>query len=104
MFLLLNECFTKNSKLYIIIKNSINLNYSCMANIKQKLDNNYNGKIMGERRRNLLEPASAETKHHVHLKRKCLEEVAVYKAILTQTEWMRQDTYIGMKENHFKTR
>ena len=38
------------------------------------------------------------------LKGKCLQERVVYKAIVTQTESMKQDTYIGMPENHFKTR
>ena len=33
-----------------------------------------------------------------------LQEVVVYKPIVTQTESMKQDTYIGMTENHFKTR
>ena len=38
------------------------------------------------------------------LKGKCLQEGVVYKAIVTQKESMKQDTYIGMTENPFKTR
>ena len=68
-FSLLNECFPKNIKLHKIIhKNTIKLSYSCMANMRQKIDN-HNREIMsngGERGRNLLEPAIAETKHYVH--------------------------------------
>ena len=53
---------------------------------------------MEERRRNLLEPAIAMTKG------RCLHEGVVYKAIVTQTESMKQDTIIGMTENYFKMR
>ena len=38
------------------------------------------------------------------LKGKCLQEGVLYKAIVTQTESMKQDIYIGMTENSFKSR
>ena len=49
-FSLLNEYFPKTSKLHKIInKNTIKLSYSCMANMKQKIDN-HNRKIMSNGR------------------------------------------------------
>ena len=51
-----------------------------------------------------LEPAIAETKHYVHCKGKCLQEGVVHKAMVIETESMKQDIYIGMTENPFKTR
>ena len=49
-FSLLNECFPKNSKLHKIInKNTIKLSYSCMANMKQKIDS-HNRKIVSNGR------------------------------------------------------
>ena len=59
---------------------------------------------MAERRRNFLEPAIAKKKHLCPLKGKYLQEGVVSKAIVTQTESMKPDTYIEMTENHFKTR
>ena len=38
------------------------------------------------------------------LKGECLQEGVVYKAIVSQTESMKQDIFIGMTENPFQTR
>ena len=42
-----------------------------MVNMKQKIDNHNRKKmyLMGERRGSFLEPAIAETNHHVHSKK-----------------------------------
>ena len=105
-FSLLNECFPKTSKLHKIInKNTIKLSYSCMANMKQKIDN-HNRKIMsnGREREEVTRACNCRDKPLCPLKGKCLQEGVVYKAIVTQTETMKQDIYIGMTENPFKTR
>ena len=102
----LNECFPKNSKLHKIInKNTIKLSYSCMANMKQKIDN-HNRKIMSNwrERGEFTRTCNCRDKTLCPLKGKCLQEGVVYKAIVTQTESMKQDIYIGMTENPFKTR
>ena len=95
-FLLLNECFPKNSKLYKIInKSTIKLSYSCMANMKQKIDN-HNRKIMsnGREREEFTRNCNCRDKSLCPLREKCLQEGVVYKAIVTQTETMKQDNYI----------
>ena len=105
-FSLLNECFPKTSKLHKIInKNTIKLSYSCMANMKQKI-NNHNRKIMsnGREREEVTRTCNCRDKPLCPLKGKCLQEGVVYKAIVTQTETMKQDIYIGMTGNAFKTR
>ena len=105
-FSLLNECFPKTSKLHKIInKNTIKLSYSCMANMKQKIDN-HNRKIMsnGREREEVTRTCNCRDKTLCPLKGKCLQEGVVYKAIVTQTETMKQDIYIGITENPFKTR
>ena len=73
-----------------------------MANVKQKIDN-HNRKIMsnGREREEFTRTCNCRDKT---LKGKCLQEGVVYKAIVTQTESMKQDIYIGMTENPFKTR
>ena len=105
-FLLLNECFPKNSKLHKIInKNTIKLSYRCMTYMKQKIDN-HNRKIMsnGREREEFTRTCNCRYKTLYPIKVKCLQEGVVYKAIAIQTESMRQDIYIGMTENPFKTR
>ena len=76
-----------------------------MANMKWKIDN-YNSKIMssGREREEFTRICNCRDKALCPLKGKCLQDWVVYKAIVTQTETMKQDIYIGMKENLFKTR
>ena len=105
-FSLLNECFPKTSKLHKIInKNTIKLSNSCMANVKQKRDK-HNRKIMsyGREREEVTRTCNCRVKPLCPLKGKCLQEGVVYKAIVTQTETMKQDIYIGMTGNPFKKR
>ena len=105
-FSLLNECFPKTSKLHKIInKNTIKLSYSCMANMKQKIDKHIR-KIMsnGRERNEVTRTCNCRDKPLCPLKGKCLQEGVVYKAIVTQTETIKQDIYIGTTENPFKTR
>ena len=106
LFSLLNECFPKTSKLHKIInKNTIKLSYSCMADMKQKIDN-HNRIIMsnGREREEVTRTCNCRDKPLCPIKRKFLQEGVVYKAIVTQTETMKQDIYVGMTENPFKTR
>ena len=67
-----------------------------MANMKQKIDN-HNRKIMsnGREREEVTRTCNCRDKPLCPLKGKCLQEGVVYKAIVTQTETMKQDIYIG---------
>ena len=105
-FSLLNECFPKNSKLHKIInKNTMKLSYSCMANMKQKIDN-HNRKIMsnGREKEKFTRTCNCRDKTLCPLKGKCLQEGVVYKDIVTLPETMKQDIYMGRMETPFKTR
>ena len=93
-FLLLNESLT-NGKLHKIINNNaIKLSNSCMDNMNQKIDNR-NRKIMsnGREREEFTGTCDCRDKTTCPLKGKCLQEGVVNKAIVTQTESMKQDTY-----------
>ena len=76
-----------------------------MANMKQKIDN-HNRKIMsnGREKEEFTRTCNFRDKTLFPPKGKCLQEGVVYKAIVTQTESMKQDINIGMTENPFKTR
>ena len=73
--------------------------------MKQKIDN-HNRKIMsnGREREEFTRTCNRLDKTLCPLKGKCLQGGVVYKAIVTQTESMKQDINIGMTENLFKTR
>ena len=43
-------------------------------------------------------------KNNCPLDGKCLTECVVYKATVTETDTKKQETYIGLTENEFKTR
>ena len=84
-FLLLNECFPKNSKLHKTInENTIRLN---MANMKQRIDN-HNRKILsnGREKEKCTKTCNCEDKTLCPHTGKCLQKGVVYKAIVTQTE------------------
>ena len=73
-FSLLNKCFSKNSKLHKIInKNTAKLSYSCMASMKQKIDN-HNRKIMsnGREREEFTRTCNCRDKTLCPLKGNCL--------------------------------
>ena len=44
------------------------------------------------------------THTHTHVYSNCLQKGVVYQATVTQTNTMREDIYIGITENEFKTR
>ena len=66
-----------------------------MAIMKQKIDN-YNRKIMsnGREKEEFTRTCNCRDKTSCPLTGKCLQEGVVYKAIVTQTETMKQDTNI----------
>ena len=58
----------------------------------------------GREREGFTRTCNCRDKTLCPLKGKCLQEGVDYKAIVTQTEMMKQEIYIGMMENPFKTR
>ena len=70
--------------------------------MKQKIDEHNRKIISNDRKReDFTRTCNCQDKTSYSLKGKCLQEGVVYKAIVTQTESMKQDAYIGMMENHF---
>ena len=58
----------------------------------------------GREREEFTRTCNCRDKTLCRLKGKCLQEGVVYKVIVTQTESIKQDIYIGRTENPFKTR
>ena len=70
--------------------------------MKEKIDN-HNKKIVSNEKdkEEFTRTCICRDKILCPLKGKCLQEEVAYKAIITQTESRKQDTYIGMAGNNF---
>ena len=105
-FTLLSTCFPANNKLYKTInKNMIKLSYSCMSDIKQNLSNN-NKAILSKKKINKeqIKLRNCRNRTVCPLQGNCLQKGVVYQATVTQPNTMREDIYIGITKNEFKTR
>ena len=105
-FTLLSACFPANNKLHKIInKNTIKLSYSCMGNIKQSIANHNKAILSKEKiKEEQIKLCNCRNRTLCPLQGNCLQKGVVYQATVTQTNTMREDIYIGITENEFKTR
>ena len=108
LFTLLNlsACFPANNKPHKIInKNTIKLSYSCMSNIKQSVANHNKAILSKEKiKEEQIKLCNCKNRTLCPLQGNCLQKGVVYQATVTQTNTMREDIYIGITENEFKTR
>ena len=102
---LVNKHFPKNNKFYKIFnKNTIKVSYSCMPNIKSKI-NQHNHQIIKPNIPENNKTCNCITKINCPLENKCLTENIIYEATIT-TPSNQQYTkhYIGLCETTFKKR
>ena len=108
LFTLLSACFPANNKVHKIInKNTINLmlSCSCMNNIKQSIANHNKAILSKEKiKEEQIKICNCRNRTLCPLQGNCLQKGLVYQATVTQTNTMREDIYIGIIENEFKTR
>ncbi|GFR72572.1 inositol hexakisphosphate and diphosphoinositol-pentakisphosphate kinase 2 [Elysia marginata] len=106
-FTLLSACFPRDHKLHKIInRNTIKLSYSCMTNVKNIITNHNKAILKSKENQNSTEKlCNCRIKNECPLEGKCLQKCVVYQATIKQKKKPEQvDTYIGITENHFKTR
>ena len=103
---LLCMCFPPENKLYKIInKNTTKLSYSCMNNIHQIITSHNKTVVNNEKSEaEQTRPCSCRNKTSCPLQGKCLQKGVIYQATTMQSNTGKQDTYIGVTENEFKTR
>ena len=106
LFSLLSMCFPPENKLYKIInKNAIKLSYSCMSNIHQIITSHNKTVLSNEKSEaEQTRPCNCRNKTACLLQGKCLQKGVIYQATIMQSNTDKQDTYIGVTENEFKTR
>ena len=79
--------------------------YSCMSNIKQSIAN-LNKAILSKEKIKEEQIKLCNCRHRTlfPLHNNCPQKGVVYQATATQTSTMREEIYIGITENEFKTR
>ena len=105
-FGLLHTCFPTNNKQHKILnKNTVKLTYSCMQNMKEIISN-YNKTVLESTKikEKQGKTCNCRDKKSCPLKGQCLQKGVVYKATVEQKPSKKQDTYIGITENEYKTR
>ena len=105
---LIDKHFPKNKKLSKIFnRNTIKVSYSCLPNVKQTISNNNHRLLQLHRMKESTQDSklcNCRQKTSCPLDGKCLTKCVVYKATVTETTSKKQETYIGLTENEFKTR
>ncbi|GFS04173.1 hypothetical protein ElyMa_006489000 [Elysia marginata] len=104
---MIDRDFPKTNKLHKIFnRNTVKVSYSCMPNVNLTIQN-HNKKLLQQHRN---EKAPTETTCNCRQKENCplkghyLTKCIVYKATVTETKTNKQETYVGLTENTFKTR
>ena len=103
---LLDNCFPPDHHLHKLLnRNTVKISYSCMPNIKQKISNHNSAAI---RKNKPQDPnkndCNCRKDNQCPLDGKCLAEGLIYQATVTRQDNNKQETYIGLTDNTFKTR
>ena len=103
-FKALDESIPPGHKLYPILnRNTVKISYSCMPNIEQKIRTH--NKILLEQRQGKEEKTcNCRTTSKCPLNGKCLTSSLIYQATVVREDNKKEETYIGLTENTFKTR
>ena len=83
---LISKHFPRHLKFYKLFnKNKVKVSYSCMPNIKNKI-NTHNSKIINPPKDNTARTCNCIRKHQCPLNEKCLTNNVLYKASITPKE------------------
>ena len=92
----------------IFSRNAIKVSYSCLPNVKQTISNNNNDRLLQLHRMKESTQDSKLCNCRQKTKSRPLDDMCLTKwvaiAIVTETTSNNQETYIGLRENEFKTR
>ena len=103
---LIDKHFPQNNPLHTILnRNTIKISYSCMPNMKQIISG-HNRAILSKHSTNNNDNNNCNCRNPTQcpLNNQCLTKSIVYQAIVTNTNTGKEETYVGLSENTFKTR
>ena len=88
-------CWIKSSAF-----NTVKISYSCMPNLKQKVDDKSTPRKM-----NAVPPKACNCRQpaHCRLDGNCLKSAVIYQATVTTDDNRPAETYVDLTENSFKT-
>ena len=102
---IVNDCFGQDHPLRKIFnKNTLKISYSCMPNLEAKITNHNKAILANPSRTNNDETnqCNCRNKSECPLDGYCLTNNVIYQATVVSDK--STETYIGLTENHFKTR
>ena len=102
--LTLDKEFPKGHALHKIFnRNTVKISYSCMPNLKQKIDGHNKSTL---RKTNAVPPKACNCRQPAHcpLDGNCLKSAVIYQATVATEDNRPAETYVGLTENSFKTR
>ena len=99
-----DEEFPKGHALhYIFNRNTVKISYSCILNLKQKIDGHNKSTLW---KINATPPKACNCRQLAHcpLDGNCLKSAVIYQATVATEDNRPAETYVGLTENSFKTR
>ena len=102
---IVNDCFRQDHPLRKIFnKNTLKISYSCMLNLEAKITNHNKAILANSSRTNNdeINQCNCRNKSECPLDGYCLTNNVIYQATVVLDK--STETYIGLTENHFKTR
>ena len=104
---IVKTCFDLNHPLRKIFNSqSLKLSYSCMPNLKSKIDM-HNKRILNNDKPiepNNLKKCNCRVKNDCPLENNCLQKGIVYQAEVCRVDNSSKETYVGLCDTEFKTR
>ena len=103
---LLDTCFSPTSKLHKILnRNTVKISYKCMPNMKQIISNH--NKTISNKDNNTeskTNNCNCRIKEACPVNQKCQTSSLIYQATVTRHDNNKEESYIGLTDNTFKTR
>jgi hypothetical protein len=101
---IVDESFPPESQLHKIInRNTVKISYSCMRNMKRTIAASNKTKNQTEETET-TKSCNCRNRDQCPLEQNCLTPSVVYQATVTRDDNKKEETYIGLTENPFKTR
>jgi hypothetical protein len=105
---LLDKCFPPGHQLRTVLnRNTVKISYSCMPNVHQIISAHNKSTMKTEK---TVEPTqniqqcNCRKNQPCPLEGNCLTSEVIYQATITRQDNSKEETYIGLTENSFKTR
>ena len=104
---IVKKCFPHDHPLTKIFNTqTLKLSYSCMPNLKSKIDNHNNNTLKSATPipKETEKTCNCRVKNNCPLDNKCLTKNIVYQAKVTRLDNLENETYVGLCETEFKAR